>query len=97
MTRKYVKKPVVIEAVQWTGHNDSEIEDFVGESFVGIGDNLVAYKPKSEQYKSKLMYIETLEGTMTASVNDYIIKGVHGEFYPCKPDIFDETYTLVEE
>lgn len=43
------------------------------------------------------MYIETLEGTMKASVGDYIIKGVNGEFYPCKPDIFEKTYEEVAE
>ena len=43
-----------------------------------------------------ILKIETLEGTMTANVGDYIIKGVHGEFYPCKPDIFKQTYDLLD-
>lgn len=94
---KYRKKPVVIEAIKWDGHNDSEIENFVGDMFDGYGDNLVAYRPSSEQYKSKLIYIKTLEGVMTASVGDYIIKGVKGEYYPCKPDIFESTYEVCEE
>ena len=94
---KYRKKPVVIEAIQWTGKNDAEIEDFVGDDLEGYGDNLVAYRPMSEQYKSKLMYIRTLEGIMTASVDDYIIRGVNGEFYPCKPDVFEKTYERVED
>lgn len=94
---KYRKKPVVIEAIKWDGHNDSEIENFVGDMFGGYGDNLVAYRPSSEQYKSKLIYIKTLEGIMTASVGDYIIKGVKGEYYPCKPDIFESTYEVCEE
>lgn len=89
---KYRKKPVVIEAIQWTGMNDAEIEDFVGDAFEGYGDNLVAYYPKSAQYNSKLIYIKTLEGIMTASVRDYIICGVNGEFYSCKPDIFEKIY-----
>lgn len=94
---KYRKKPIVIEAIQWTGKNDAEIEDFVGDDIEGYGDNLVAYHPRSEQYRSKLMYIRTLEGIMTASVDDYIIRGVHGEFYHCKPDIFEKTYERVED
>ena len=92
---KYRKRPVVIEAIQWTGKNDEEIEDFIGDDLCGYGDNLVAYKPRSEQHRSKLMYIRTLEGIMTASVDDYIIKGIQGEFYPCKPDVFKKTYERV--
>ena len=74
---KYRKKPVIIEAVQWNGKNLPEIDNFVGGSIGIKGTNLV---------------IHTLEGDMEASINDYIIKGVNGEFYPCKPDIFDKTY-----
>ena len=92
---KYRKKPLEIEAIQWTGFNDQEIENFIGKNLIGYGDNLVAYYPKNNQYRSKLMYIQTLEGVMTASVDDYIIKGIKGEFYPCKPKIFEEIYELV--
>lgn len=92
---RYRKKPVVIEAIQWTGKNDEVIEEFVGDALQGYGDDLVAYQPRSEQYRSKLMFLHTLEGIMTASVGDYIIKGIRGEFYPCKPDIFLETYEAV--
>lgn len=95
MIKKYRKKPVVIEAVQWTGRNVDEIEDFVKDNIYGYGDNLVEYKPRECQYLSRLLYIKTLEGIMTASVNDYIIKGVDCEFYPCKPDIFEQTYDEV--
>ena len=77
MINKYRKKPVIIEAIQWDGKNLSEIDDFVGESIANKGTTLV---------------IHTLECDMEASINDYIIKGVNGEFYPCKPDIFDKTY-----
>jgi hypothetical protein len=97
MIKRYRKKPVEIEALQWTGKNDTEIEYFVGDSFQGYGDNLVCYKPRSNQYLSKLMYIRTLEGVMIASVGDYIIKGVQGEFYSCKPEIFEQTYEEVIE
>ena len=82
---KYRKKPIIIEAIQWTGKNDEEIELFIGESLEGY-----CY------YGNKLMYIRTLEGIMTASVDDYIIKGIQGEFYPCKPDVFIKTYERVD-
>ena len=77
MVKKYRKKPVIIEAIQWNGKNLAEIDNFVGGSLKMEGSSLV---------------IHTLEGDMGASINDYIIKGVNGEFYPCKPDIFDKTY-----
>ena len=73
---KYRKKPVVIEAIQFTG-NFSEVEVFVG------GD---------AEFRDGQLVIATLEGAMRADHNDWIIKGVKGEFYPCKPDIFEMTY-----
>jgi len=78
---KFRKKPVVIDAVQYDGINESEIEQFVGISYVPGRD----------------FKIRTLEGDMLASVGDWIIKGVNGEFYPCKPDIFEKTYEAVGE
>lgn len=72
MIKKYRKKPVTIEAIQWDGENLSEIREFTG----GI--------VKSHE---SVLIIPTLEGDMYASLNDYIIKGINGEFYPCKPDI----------
>ena len=82
MYKKYRKKPVTIEAIQWTGKNLSEIDNFVGGSIAN---------------KDTILIIHTLEGDMYASLSDYIIKGVNGEFYPCKPDIFDKTYEEVTE
>ena len=84
---KYRKKPVVIDAVQWSGNNLNEILDF-------MKDKQPNYYEDDEK---KLLTIQTLEGNMIASVGDYIIKGVKGEFYPCKPDIFEQTYEVVEE
>lgn len=75
----YRKKPVEIEAIQFTGKNANAIAHFVGEAST--------IRPGPSQID-----IRTLEGTMTASKNDWIIKGVQGEFYPCKPDIFAATY-----
>lgn len=78
---KYCKKPVVIEAIQWDGYNLEELQNFVGSAL---------------EYDGKLI-IHTLEGDHEAKVGDYIIKGVQGEFYPCKPEIFAKTYEAVEE
>lgn len=87
MKMKYKKKPVEIEAIQFedTPERVCEIAAFLG------GDLRVNYEDKDNPY----IPIETLEGTMKASVGDYIIKGVKGEFYPCKPDIFEATYYCV--
>lgn len=79
----YRKKPVVIEAVQWTGDNLREIKEFMEVDSV----------PYNAQKDSFL--IKTLEGNHEASKGDWIIKGVKGEFYPCKPDIFELTYEEV--
>lgn len=85
MTRKYVKKPVEIEALQWTGDNVTEILAFASACF------------SYEKNGKPVLAVATLEGTMTASVGDYIIKGIKGEFYACKPEIFNLTYDLVTE
>ena len=87
---KYIKKPVVIEAVQWDGKNLEEIMKFIGSPFKYT--NKTFYCTKEFIYDGIDLFICTLEGKMKASVGDYIIKGVQGEFYPCKPDIFEKTY-----
>lgn len=79
----YRKKPVVIQAVQWTGENNTEILHFCSTCYI------------TSSGKSKDLVVSTLEGDMSASVGDFIIKGVKGEFYPCKEDIFDITYETV--
>ena len=81
---QYRKKPVVVEAVRWIGHNKDEITEFMN-----TGSRLFFVKPPHIQ-------IWTLDGIMTATIGDYIIKGVNGEFYPCKPDIFEKTYEEVK-
>ena len=81
---KYRKKPVVIEAVQWKGDNLEEMKKFITEPF-------------SHNLYFDALEIPTLEGEMKAIVGDYIIKGVQGEFYPCKPNIFESTYEEVTE
>lgn len=78
---KYRKKPVVIEALLYDGTNREELKEFVGNS-VGF----------METVEGSVPYIMTLEGNMKVSEGDYVIKGVNGEFYPCKPGIFAKTY-----
>ena len=79
---KFTKKPVEIEAVEWNGDNISEMTAFLNG---GAGKFCFG----------SLIEIKTLEGTMTAKIGDWVIKGVKGEFYPCKPDIFAATYDPV--
>jgi hypothetical protein len=80
--KKFRKKPVEIEAVQWKGTNYHEVISFIGAE---------TPVPNADQ----IIQIQTLEGVMTAQKGDWIIKGVHGEFYPCKPAIFEKTYDSV--
>jgi len=84
---KYRKKPVEIEAVQWRGENHCEIFEFCGLDNCSFASYL----------NLKRFYVHTLEGTLRADEGDYIIKGIKGEFYPCKPDIFEMTYESVED
>lgn len=82
---KYRKLPVTIEAEKFTGTNENllKLREFTGDnSLCVVGESIV---------------IKTLEGNIYATIGDYIIKGIKGEFYPCKPDIFNETYEEVED
>ncbi|XOV23469.1 hypothetical protein N1E17_04810 [Lacticaseibacillus paracasei] len=91
---KYRKKPVEIEAVQLTWANWGEVCDFVQLPWgpEGLHGCFSDKGVESDSGEKIGLIIPTLEGNMLANENDYIIKGVHGEFYPCKPDIFEETY-----
>ena len=80
---KFRKKPVEVEAFLFNGSNFSDVEEFT--------------EGKANRYDVTDMVIYTLEGRMIASAGDWIIRGVHGEYYPCKPDIFDKTYEPVNE
>ena len=86
MIIKAVKKPIEIEAIEFTGWNWADCYQFMSDEPL--------FFPQEVRFEEEII-IETLEGDMTAQVNDYIIKGVQGEYYPCKPDIFKETYDLV--
>lgn len=81
MARAYRKKPVTVETIQWTGENHAEMCEFIDPEMFEIIPRVG-------------LVIHTLEGNHHASPGDYIIKGVNGEFYPCKPDIFAKTYEI---
>ena len=91
---KFRKKPVVIEAMQLTARSREDVSCWVngGPSGSDITQGLKAWFYESNGDGE--LYIETLEGVMKATEGDFIIKGVKGEFYPCKPDIFAATYDL---
>lgn len=96
---RYRKKPVVIEAFQYDGDlKGADGRYYVPEWAAEAFENRVMYydSPDSETPPCEL-YIRTLEGVHHASVGDYIIQGVNGELYPCKPDIFEKTYELLPE
>lgn len=77
---KYKTKPCEIEAIEWTGRNQDELKNFGGESL---------------EFTKKGLYIYTLEGRMFASIGDFIIRGLRGEYYACKPDVFHKKYQEV--
>lgn len=85
---KYKKKPIVIEAIQFNSNDISKMLDAWGPSF---GRSVI------EQVADSHIILHTLEGDYIASFGDYIIKGIKGEFYPCKPDIFEMTYESAGE
>lgn len=89
---KYKKKPVVVEAMQFTGtkENLNLLMDFIDR-------DISVLRGGAPHRKIINIIIETLEGNHMANIGDYIIKGVKGEHYPCKPDIFEMTYEPVEE
>lgn len=94
---KYRKKPVEIEAFQYTGHlRDYNgifcVPEWAADAFYNGTLMFMSFSPS----RMCELYVKTLEGDMCARVGDYIIKGVNGELYPCKPDIFEKTYEKVD-
>lgn len=93
--QRFTKKPVTIEAMHWDGTEPGS-EPIIAwtktHGSTATFDRIpVAASRYNTQYDNRL-YINTLEGPMSASPGDWIIRGVKGEFYPCKPEIFAETY-----
>ena len=97
---QFRKRPVVVEAHQWLVNDDPQaggfgndhMADWLGESFGGISDYAVGIDSLDGAY----LIVKTVEGSLFARRGDWIIKGVKGEFYPCKPDIFKATYEPLE-
>lgn len=89
---KYRKKPVIIEAIKWTGSNLKEIIDFTGQHKSVKDTAWEDYEILVKEYGLKIF---TLEGSHMASIGDFIIKGIADKVYPCKPDIFEATYEIV--
>lgn len=81
----YRKRPVVIEAMQYTPETWKQVGEFIGSDGWDFGET------------PGTIAIRTLEGIIIASLYDWVIKGIKGEFYPCKPDVFEKTYEKVEE
>ena len=81
---RFRKKSVEVEAMEWTGSLTGEFRDWLGAT------------DWRHTFRDDALHIVTLEGEMTARPGDWIIRGVGGEFYPCKPDIFAATYEPVE-
>jgi hypothetical protein len=96
----YRKKPVVIQAVQLTPTTIAKAYDFIYPNDTSNRTSCKMAEDKWWDYEKLVekegLKIKTLEGEMTASMGDFIIKGVSGEFYPCKPDIFEKTYELAD-
>jgi len=94
MVKQFRKKPVVITAIQWDGNNLKEVIDWCG------WHSSAKRKWTWEEYEGIVakdgLKIFTLEGKMNADIGDWIIRGVKGEHYPCKPDIFEATYESAE-
>lgn len=84
MIDRYRKRPVVIQACEWTGYNLDELKEFCGDCL------RVEYPTADENVR--ILTIKTLEGDMNFNEGDFIIRGIEGEFYPCKGDIFFKTY-----
>ena len=104
--RKYRKKPVEIEAMQWSGQVEDAhpiiqwVNGTEGHTAVWREEQKrvrIPLIPQEDQdYRAEGIYIRTLEGEMHVSAGDYVIRGVQGEFYPCKPEIFAATYEAVQ-
>lgn len=88
MVKEYIKKPIKVQAIQFFRNKEivSEISKFMGKEVE------VRYR----DYNEPVLFIDTLEGLEVASEGDFIIKGIKGEFYPCKPDVFEKTYAPIE-
>lgn len=80
------KKPIEVEVMLFTDNTKDIVFNWI----------MCNKSADFNEYKQPILKIQTLEGIMTAQLGDYIIKGINGEYYPCKPDIFEKTYEIIE-
>lgn len=92
MIKRYKTKPCEIEAIQWTGSNLKEVLEFANNKIIY---NEITAKGSGELLGYEIS-IKTLEGIMLAGKGDFIIKGLRGEFYPCKPYVFKKKYEVIK-
>ena len=94
--KKYIKRAIEVQAIQWTGENHDEMYSFLVN---GNGDSVIKPDIYNRFFKKDgTLYIDTLEGYMYVRKGNYVIKGIQGEYYPCDPDIFDQLYDeIVDE
>ncbi len=96
---KYRKKPVIIEAFKY----DGDFKYSTGTWYIpqwalnAYRDGILYYEKLNNNEPPSELFIKTLEGNMHVSVGDYVVKGIDGELYPCKPDIFEKTYEPLEK
>ena len=90
MVKKIRSKTVTKEAIQWDGtwEQAQEIQDFAGDSY---------FERQDLDFKRTYMWLKTLEGEHMVSPGDWVIKGLKGEFYPCKPDVFTDSYEIIAD
>ena len=93
--KKYRKRPLEVYAVKWAGLDIRQIGSLLGKSNINRGEVYMGHAPGDGNLYE--LEIKTLEGIMTAEIGDYIICGIKGELYPCKPDIFEASYDEVPE
>lgn len=95
----YIKKPIKVRAIQWTGNNLEEVQALIENEPLEVFLKQIENNPHWEDYQNIVsiggLTIPTLEGNMKASIGDYIISGVNNEPYPCKQEIFEKTYDMV--
>jgi len=93
----YRKRPVMVEAIQWTGNNYNEVKEFCGKSpFGGSRWYSCGSRPVISVGDTN-NYIRTLNGDVQVSISDYIIKGIDGDFYVCRQDIFEKEYERIDD
>lgn len=97
MMAKFRKKPVEIEAVQFTGGNYDEVKAFGGSAVCGVdGIGFLDHDPKFDKAKLIFFSVFTLDGTMDLFKGNWLVRGVKGEFYPVRADIFEATYDRID-